>query len=311
MRARWYSGAANVADLGRDEMRRLRLFGVLCDHFARLERLVQGEVAFELPTHVTDDPAVLSGSALEQGARLAGLERERLRLGEDPLEDVEAIMDAMGMKVLAVPMPAGSDVAGGFFFNSEVGPCIMVNARLEADERAFSIAHQYGHFLADFNPYTPRVCMRGEPEREEPSEERATGFAEAFMLPGGSLDLLMNGYRAMGTGPREVKALSIHYGVPVWVVAHRLRGIGFDVSDVQEDAESAPATEDAPADPHLPERLVRLALEARLRGLISPLRMARLLRMEYSTAERLYSYYSEADQGDVGARSTRRQGEGS
>jgi Zn-dependent peptidase ImmA (M78 family) len=190
-------------------------------------------------------------------------------------------------------MPAGSDVAGAFFFKSEIGPCIMVNARLEAEERAFSVAHQYCHFLADFNPYAPRVCMRGEPVEKEPSEERATCFAEAFMLPGASLDLLMNGDGAVGTGAREIAALSIHYGVPTWVVAHRLRGIGFDVAEMPEEVREEPTREDLPADPHLPERLVRLALEARLRGLVSPLRMARLLRMESSTAERLFRYYSE------------------
>jgi Zn-dependent peptidase ImmA (M78 family) len=294
MRSEWYSGAANVADLNRDERDRLRLFGVLCDHFARLESLVQGDVTFELPTHVTSDPSLLTGSAIEQGRRLAGLERKRLRLGQDPLDDLEALVDGMGMKVLAVPMPLESDVAGGFFFKSEIGPCIMVNARLSPEERAFSVAHQYCHFLADFNPYTARVCARGEPVGGEPSEERATGFAEAFMLPLGSLDPFLNGEKAIGTGAVELKALSIHYGVPVWVVAHRLRGIGFDVADVSEEA-LWEAAEDVAFEPHLPERLVRLALEARLRGLISPLRMSRLLRMERSVAERLFRYYGECE----------------
>lgn len=302
MRSEWYAGAANVADLDRDEKYRLRLFGVLCDHFARLENLVHGEVTFELPTHVTNDPTLLSGPSVEQGRKLAGLERERLCLGEDPLDDVEAIVDGMGMKILSVPMPVESDVAGGFFFKSGIGPCIMVNSRLSAEERGFSVAHQYCHFLADFNPYRPRVCIRGEPGGGEPSEERATGFAEAFLLPAASLDLLMNGERGMGTGARELKALSIHFGVPLWVVAHRLRGIGLDVPEVPDETPDETRRDDVNADPHLPERLVRLALEARLRGLVTPLRMARLLRMEPPTAERLFRYYSECGEDASGAR---------
>ena len=47
----------------------------------------------------------------------------------------------------------------------------------------------------------------------------------------------------------------------------------------------------------LPRRLVRLALEARARDLVSPLRMARLLQVNLSTAEELYSYFISAEEG--------------
>ncbi len=293
MTPEWYAHAENENMLDGAERRELKRFGALCRHFAGLEVAVEGEVTFDMPTHVAKDPSVLSGPPVVQGQNLARLERARLGLEGDPVEDIEGTAEGMGMKVIGLAMPEGSEVAGAFFFESGVGPCIMTNASLPDTERAFSVAHQLCHFLADFNPYTPRICMQGESGRGKAEEDRADGFAEAFLLPAASLGPMMAGENAIGTGGRDVEALGVYYGAPVWAVAGRLRGMGYEVESSGAPGESGGREPGSGAE--LPRRLVRLALEARRRGIVSPLRMARLLQMSYPDAQELYSYFESGN----------------
>ncbi len=296
MKGEWYRGIAGESDLGEDERRQLKRFGLLCGHFAELELTVDGEVSFELPTHAGADPSLLSGPPADQGRRLARLERERLCLGADPLDDVEDILDAMGIKVIGLSMPASSEIAGGFFFDSEVGPCIMYNGSLSEEQKACALAHQYCHFLADVDPYLPRVCHWGESGAGGPSEERAGGFVGEFLLPAESLVPLMRGDKPVGTGSKDLKALGVHYGVPVRLVVERLRKMGFSLSPRGDLMDDAIARRRSPPAPDLPTRLVRLGLEARSRGLVSSLRMARLLQMDVATAEELFAYFVNSNE---------------
>jgi len=291
MRPEWYAGCEIAGSLDAGERRGLRRFEMLCRNFARLERLVTGDIQFELPTDTSARVPTLDGTAAKQGAELANLERKRLNLGEDPLDDVDSIFDRMGIKVVGVRMPETSRVAGGFFFDSKVGPCLMMNSSAPAEERMISAAHQYCHFLADYNPYLPRLCLCGAPTGEDASEERAAGFAGAFLLPAGSLERLMTGNNGVGTEMDAIEALGIYYGVPMWAVVYRLSSLGFDVDPVEHTdwAGARGAHEDISAD--LPPRMVKLVLKGRSDGMLTPMRMARLLQMAPQNSEDLFSYY--------------------
>jgi len=299
MNSLWYENAAAERRLSAGERRLLKRFEVICRHFARLERAVHGDVQFELPTSTSSKAAFLKGSAVEQGGALAKLERERLKLGNDPLDDIEGLLDRMGIKLVRLPLERESRIAGGFFFDSDVGPCIMVNGSLAAEEQLVAAAHEYCHFLADYNPYLPRICFLDEAAGSDPSEARAAGFAAAFLVPEESLSSLMTGREGVTAGEEGLRALGVYYGVPVWAVARRLEEIGVPVAGVPAREEDAGPTRGAKVQ-ELPRRFVRLALEARARGLVSPLRMARLLQVDVATAEGLYEYFSSEGVQDEG-----------
>lgn len=291
----WYAGTAAEPALDIDERRQLKRFEMICGHFARLERMVNGEVKFELPANTSSRASMLEGPAVAQGSKLAQMERERLNLGDNPLDEIESVFDSMGIKIVGLRLPESSTISGGFFFESDIGPCIMVNASLSLEEQLFSAAHQYCHFLADYNPYLPRLCYCGVPVGDDPSEERATGFAGGLLLPEASLAALMNGNGAVGTKARDLQALGVYYGVPTWAVAHRLRQIGLDISPVGENESfEVEASENGP-ERDLPRRFVRLALEARSCDLVTRLRMARLLQMDLPAADELYLYFCSRD----------------
>jgi Zn-dependent peptidase ImmA (M78 family) len=279
--------------LDEEEKRWLKLFEMLCKNFARLERLVEGDVRFDLPADTTAFSSALSGPAVSQGEQLANLERKRLNLGVDPLDDLLSVLDAMGIKAIRVRLPETSKLSGGFLFVGEVGPCILINSSIPFEEQMVAAAHQYCHFVADYNPYLPRLCLCGPPTGEDISEERAAGFAAAFLLPAASLERLLEERNGVGTGEGAIRALGIYYGVPPWTVAYRLRSLGLDVPSVPDDGSDRGGGRDFAA-VDLPRRMVRLALEARAGGLISPLRMARLLQMERDDSEDLYAYCKEA-----------------
>lgn len=297
MKRDWYAECGRQSSLDDDERRCLKRFEMLCKHFARLESLAAGEVRFDLPVDTSARSASLEGTAAKQGERLADLERRRLSLGEDPLDDMVGVLDGMGIKIVCVRMPESSTVSGGFYFDGDVGPCIMVNSSMPVEEQMVSAAHQYCHYVADYNPYSPRLCNWGAPTGEDSSEERAAGFAGAFLLPRGSLETLLSGEDGVGEDETAIEALGIYYGVPVWAVAYRLRSLGVDVEFVGETLPPAGAIRAEPdSQADLPRRMVRLAVEARAGGLVKPLRMARLLQMDVENAEKLYAYFIESVQ---------------
>jgi Zn-dependent peptidase ImmA (M78 family) len=296
MKRNWYAGSALESALDPDERRGLKRFEMLCRHFASLERLVEGEVRFALPTDTAARSSMLEGTAARQGEQLADLERKRLNLGQDPLDDVVSVLDGMGIKVVCVRLPSTSRVSGGFFFDSAVGPCIMVNCSMPPEEQMVAAAHEYCHFVADYNPYLPRLCSCGAPPGDDESEVKAAGFAGAFLLPGGSLEQLFSGNNGVGTDEAAIQALGVYYGVPMWAVAHRLETMGLEVEYFPEDypASGPDSVDGSLAD--LPRRMVRLALEARAGGLVTPRRMARLLQMEQARAEGLFAYFTESNE---------------
>lgn len=291
----WYAGVPAEESLSDSEKRELRVFEILCRHFAYLERLVVGEVSFELPNYAASGLPVLEGTVEDQGADLARRERERLVLEEGPVVGVRDILDNMGIKVMAMPMPDGSDVDGGFLFRSDIGPCIMLSASLSARERTMEMAHQYCHFLTDFDPYLPRVCLGGRPPGVDPCEDRARSFALEFFVPEESLVSLLGGRGLGDVGEPELDALAIYFGVPPRAIAEQLGKLGLDASSgagESDDRERVPSNEGTVG---LPERFVRLAVEAHSKGLISDVRMGRLLQVSAEVAHELVAYFSSGE----------------
>jgi Zn-dependent peptidase ImmA (M78 family) len=294
----WYAGVPAEESLSDSEKRELRIFEILCRHFAYLERIIVGEVSFELPNYAGSGLPVLEGTMEDQGTELARRERERLVTGDGPVVGVRDMLDNMGIKVIAMPMPEGSDVDGGFLFRSDVGPCIMLNSSLSARERVMEMAHQYCHFLADFDPYLPRVCLGGTPPGVDLCEDRARSFALEFFVPEESLVSLLSGGDFRDVGGPELDALAIYFGVPPRAIAEQLGRLGLGSSERREGPDVRERVSSDEGSVRLPERFVRLAVEARSKGLISDVRMGRLLRTSAEVAQELAAYFSAGEVSD-------------
>lgn len=93
-------------------------------------------------------------AAIELGERLASQLRSELKLGDAAIDDILAITNELGIKVLGLEF--NSDKFSGLFINlPKCGPIIFVNTiSSSSNERiTFSIAHELCHFLVD-NPST-------------------------------------------------------------------------------------------------------------------------------------------------------------
>ena len=156
------------------------------DEAARLlESLVQAEVELENllgVSRVRNYPPqrlLMPGDVRAQAENDATEVRHKLGLGLTPVRDVESLLELdLGFRVYVRKLD--SRVSGLFAYDEQVGACVLLNANHPRERRAYSAAHELGHF----------VSCRQEPEVlfyngwENSREERyADAFARAFLMP--------------------------------------------------------------------------------------------------------------------------------
>ncbi len=154
-----------------------------------LERLAPRLPQYNLPVPLTTWDAVV------QGADLARQERERLRLGVDPVVDPGAVLEGEGVLVLSLALPQG--VSGLTFQARRAMVCVISSGDAPVRQR-YSLAHEYCHALCDLSG-APGIVSR-EGQRKDPREVRADAFAAAFLMP----EEAVRGYLArLGKGHRS------------------------------------------------------------------------------------------------------------
>lgn len=119
--------------------------------------------------------------AIQQGERIARLERRRLNLGHAPLWDVAKVLEPQGIRCADLPMP--DDVSGLFMASDEIGLCVVINSKHHPRRQAFSYAHEYAHLLLD---RARRSNVSRQRNRDEQAEVRANAFAASFLMPEGA-----------------------------------------------------------------------------------------------------------------------------
>ena len=117
--------------------------------------------------------------AVEQGRRVAVMERRRLDLGGLPVRNIVEIIAQHGVRVARYTLT--DDIGGIFFVGADTGAVILVNAGHSATRRLFSYAHEYAHLLLD-SAQTPHGVSRFS-NRDDVLEVRANAFAAHFLMP--------------------------------------------------------------------------------------------------------------------------------
>ncbi len=283
---------------GSDEAAILGEFLQIVDEFAFLERLIQGDILYELPVH----PAVvaMAAPAAAEGERLASEERALLPAEDGLVIDLPEALDDMGIKVLRLDPdggePSGAPLFGAFHFEGETGPALLVGADPARAEAAFVLAHEFGHLIADVDPYRARCC-RWEPGTlrnlaPSPEEERADRFARALLLPD---EQVREACSDLGrTGAPTLEQLAGLFEVPPVLVALRLAEIGLEEAVTEAEPGAAGSLTGPPAGAArrigLPERFVNLALAAYSERVLESVELARFLRITPEEAERMIGW---------------------
>lgn len=276
----------------------------LCEDYLRLEKLCGAPLPRRYPP-----PYDIDGLEPEMaGEDVASSERRRLGLGLGPLLNLrEALESDVGLRVFQPAMP--SKLAGMFAFSDELGGCIAVNRKHPRERRQYSLAHEFGHFLADRHRWTMHFVDRYD--RRPRSERFADAFARALLMPAEGirrrfleLQKSRDGAVVMGDLCRLARAFAVSveamtlrlenlHLIPtgVW---ERMRADGFRVREAEHLLGLAPLTSD---DELLPSRYIALAVEAWQRATLSEGQLVEILRTDrLSVRERL----REIDQPEAG-----------
>lgn len=266
------------------------------ENYTRLEKLVLGGPRVSYSQAALEMNLSTAGDVLEQGERLADAERRRFGLGSGPILELGWLIEDQGVKIVPRRFPAGTAARGGFFFDSELGPCILVDADASPVPRDYMIAHQYGHFLADYDPYITTICGHPNPALlDDPRELRAHQFALSFLMPRRDMETYRTAM-ALSEKPLTaefVRQLRVYFAVDTEMVFWRLLSLGWieppRIETLLRQNEDLLAPAEAyrmDADERLailgaiPERLVHLVASAFGRGLVELEDAARFLEAD-------------------------------
>lgn len=241
----------------------------------------------------------LPTSRLEEFAEdVAARERSRLHLGDVPALELRQLLENnVGVRIFNVPV--ASKIAGLYAFVADLGYCVLVNAKHPRARQRWTLAHEYGHFLAD--RHKPGVDYASVGERLPANERFADAFAMCFLLPAAGVRQqyfdVMNSRGDFQVA--DLCRLANYYAVSAQAITLRLeslglvrRGIwemlaeqGFQPETARRNLNLEPR-EMAPSDPY-PARYKYLAAVAFCEGKLSEGQLARFLRTDRVSARRI------------------------
>jgi Zn-dependent peptidase ImmA (M78 family) len=272
----------------------------LAERYARIEKKVLGatKVAFsptslQVEAHKQDD-------ALALGEFIATSERARLELPAGPILELVRVVEEQGVKVLPRRFP--EEYSGGFFFDDKLGPCILVQMDTNDSALQYALAHQYAHFMADYDPYITTLC--GWPSAailKDPVELRAHHAALALLMPRADLELYRDAFGASETlQPELLQQLHVYFELDPEQILWRLLTLGWidapGLDQLLHDSPQLAVTLRSPPpmkneDTLLPERFVRLVASAFGSGKLDIEAAARFLGTDLDGAEGILSQF--------------------
>jgi Zn-dependent peptidase ImmA (M78 family)/transcriptional regulator with XRE-family HTH domain len=156
-----------------EAIRKLHQFAV---DYRELEQITGARPLENYPPEVRVPGSRLADFAEDVAAR----ERSRLHLGDGPVLELRQVLENnVGVRVFCVP--TASTIAGMYAFVADLGYCILLNAKHPPARQRWTLAHEYGHFLAD--RHKPGVDYTRNAERISAGERFADAFAMCFLMP--------------------------------------------------------------------------------------------------------------------------------
>jgi len=265
----------------------------LADDYLELERLTGALLAQQHPE------ASFRGIAPAEAAEiLAGSERNRLGLGDGPVLELRKLLEAdVGLRIFALDLP--SRVAGLFINSAVYGACVAMNANHPFERQRWSLAHEFAHFLVHRS--RSEITLLNAYQRVPAAERFADAFAENFLMPAVGLRRRFHQVsrtQLKGATPADLLQLADLFQVSFEAMARRLENLGLvrrhavdkllnEGFRVCESRELLGIASRPPDSELLPSRFRYLAVDAWTSGNLSEGQLARMLRVDRTTARRL------------------------
>ncbi|MDR3706910.1 MAG: XRE family transcriptional regulator [Capsulimonadaceae bacterium] len=287
-------------------------FKQACNDYLWLEHALNAP----MPKRVDIDEYPISNVAPAVIAEdIAQMERSRLNLGMGPIADLAGTLEAeAGIRVFALPVEEFR-VAGMFVFNDQLGGCIMVNGSHPVTRQAWSLAHEYAHYLT--NRYHNEVTVLIEYERKPKAEQFADHFAASFLMPAPGIRRRFNSIvqSRKDFSVADLCVMADQYAVSVEAMARRLERLGCLPQGTWQTLEDRSVSgkrarkeigldSRPPRRVILPRRYVRLAVQAFDEELITETQLARFLRCSRVEAREIADAASVTEEINVNAGGT-------
>jgi Zn-dependent peptidase ImmA (M78 family)/transcriptional regulator with XRE-family HTH domain len=270
----------------------VRMLGTFAEDYRELERIGKAPLRLSYPPEVH---IPRRGKLAEFAEDVAGRERARMMLGDQPLLDLRGTLESeVGIRVFYAPMPSG--IAGMYAYVADLGYCVLINRKHPPERQRASLAHEYGHFLSD--RHRPGIDYLLEAGRRPLRERFAEKFAMSFLMPRSGLCRRFNEVvEAKGDFQvADLCRLSSFFFVSVQAMTLRLEELrlidrgawdyltesGFKANRARE-ALDLPTRRSRPEEPY-PERYKFLAVLAYQEEAISEGQLAHFLRCDRVTA---------------------------
>ena len=284
-------------------------FVELARRYADLERMTLGAVPLSFPAHLLEGEPAGAGDPLAQGLFLARRERGRLKLETGSLDRLPTDIENDGVKVIEVPFPPELPLLGAFVFDQTIGPAILIDATRPFEERLYALLHEYGHFLADIDPWRTWVCRPGG-AADSPEELRAHSFAVEMLVPAAEIETYL---RAVGVNPGEpvsaglIQQLRVYFQADVRAILGGLLAAGHihrpEIAGLVRELGPGPeASAEEVARGGRTIRYLGLAVLARRRGRLSWQDLARLLETDEATVRQIDEMFSAGKEHAHGRR---------
>lgn len=266
----------------------------LSDDYLEIER-VSGAA---LPQRYPPEIGIQRTSPSEAAESVALSERNRLGLGDGPLLELRKMLENdVGLRIFAIPLPGR--VAGVFTYSSLYGACIAINANHPPERQRWTLAHEYAHFLVSRSQ--SEVTVLGGYKRSPTIERFADAFAENFLVPSAGIKRRFHDIRQTRRGgitPADLLSLADFFQVSFQAMGLRLENLnlikkhsldkllddGFKVTEARQllNIPTRPADTEV-----LPARFRYLAAMSWIQGALTEGQLARLLRVDRTTARRI------------------------
>lgn len=164
------------SSLSKNDRLAIQEFIRLCEYEDFLEKLIFKKISQVLPDYSQN---LNHNYYKKQGQEGAYLERERLQLGDSPIQDIFQLIRQQGIHLFKRKLE-DQNISGLYIKHPEAGHCILINYLDDLYRQNFSVAHEYCHALFDSSLEQEMTYFK---DNNNNREWRANSFAGCFLVP--------------------------------------------------------------------------------------------------------------------------------
>jgi Zn-dependent peptidase ImmA (M78 family)/DNA-binding XRE family transcriptional regulator len=157
----------------------------LCEYEDFLEREISQHQSVPIPNY--GQVSFGHSNFIRQGEEAASSERERLILGNQPINNIFELIRNQGIHIFKRQLE-DKNISGLYINHPVAGHCILINYLDDLYRQNFSAAHEYCHALFDSSQGQEVTYLKSSNDRSE-FEWRANSFAGSFLVPKQRLEL--------------------------------------------------------------------------------------------------------------------------